>query len=464
VKRAFVIALGAAVLAAGLIVPASANAAAPTDKSARLAARALSGQPRAWAEGEQTAAPGEIAPLRASSSVTVNDRSNDVDDPRGDLLSASSGADSTSAIFTARVQTPTSPTAEGDWLGDTGAVWIVDTNFDHRLNYVVVYLRVGSNVMVSMYDGNLRRLCRGTPSFDGIKYTARLGGSCPRLRAYLWTVEFDYDDTPNGPANDTQVDFAPQSSTAPVTPQHRVGYWMLGGDGKLYNFGNAPGFGGSVPLATAASTRESGTGVWVTNAAGNVFTRGSAQYKGGTPALDPGEFVSSISVLPNGKGYWLFTNRGKAFRFGDAKFYGDMRGRPLNGPIIASVATSNGKGYYMVGSDGGIFTFGNARFHGSMGGIPLNAPVVGIAPTPDGRGYWLVASDGGVFSFRAPFRGSMGGKPLNKPVNGMVAFGNGYLMVASDGGVFNFSNKPFLGSLGGKSISAPIIGITAFSV
>jgi hypothetical protein len=467
VKRAVVLALGAGMLACGLALPPVADA-APGEtpaKDARLAQRALTGGPRAWVDGaSDTTAPGEVSALRASPSVSINDRSNDVDDPQGDLLSASAGADSSSAVFTARVQTSTNPETAPEWAGDTGAVWILDTNYDKRFDYVVVYLRLNGNVAVSMFDPGLRRLCRGTPTWNGVTYVARLGSTCPRLRSFQWTVEFDWDATPSGPNNDTQVDFAPQTTTARPTPLHRVGYWMLGADGKLYNFGNAPGFGGAVANASAAVARPTGTGVWVTNRAGGVFTRGSAAYKGGSPALRFGEFVSSMSALPDGRGYWLFTNLGRALPYGDAKFYGDMRNVRLNGPVIASVATANGKGYYMVGSDGGIFTFGNARFRGSMGGVRLNAPVVGIAPTPDNRGYWLVASDGGVFAFRAPFRGSMGGVRLNKPVNGMVAFGNGYLMVASDGGVFTFSNKPFLGSLGGKPLSAPIIGITAFSV
>jgi hypothetical protein len=469
VKRALVLALGAGMLACALSWSPAATAAPgdpAADKAERFAQRALAGGPRTWADGSgDTSTPGEVSALRASPSVTVNDPSNDVTDPRGDILSASSGADSTTAIFTARIQTATNPNTEGDWAGDTGAVWLVDTNYNDALDYIVVYLRLGGNVVVRVYDGNLRRLCSGTASYNGTTYTARLGSSCPRLRSYQWTVEFDYDDTPSGPDNDTQVDHAPQATTAPPTPLHRTGYWMLGADGKLYNFGNASKFNGASGGATAAVTRPSGTGVWITNAAGRVSVRGTARYEGGSPALRFGEFVSSISVLPNGRGYWLFTNLGRVFRYGDAKFYGDMRNVQLSGPIVASVATANGKGYYMVGSDGGIFSFGNAKFRGSMGGTPLVKPVVGIAPTPDNKGYWLVASDGGVFAFgSAKFRGSMGGTALFKPVNGLVAFGNGYLMVASDGGVFTFSNKPFLGSLGGQTLSAPIIGITAFSV
>jgi hypothetical protein len=251
--------------------------------------------------------------------------------------------------------------------------------------------------------------------------------------------------------------------TIVVATSSRVGYWMLGSDGKVYAFGDAKQYGNASMPSVAIATRRDGKGYWVTDAAGRVSHFGTAAAHGGHPALHMGEQVTAISASPSGNGYWLFTNRGRAFAYGDAHFYGDMTGVHLAGPVIASAATATGKGYYMIGSDGGVFTFGDATFHGSTGGMHLNKPVVGISPTPDGSGYWLVASDGGVFAFHAPFRGSLGGMKLNKPVNGLVAFGNGYLMVASDGGVFDFSNQHFLGSLAANPPSAPIIGIAAFT-
>jgi ribosomal protein L24E len=239
------------------------------------------------------------------------------------------------------------------------------------------------------------------------------------------------------------------------------GYWMLGADGTVYAFGNAPRLGSAGGPAVAIAARADGRGYWTVDAAGDVSPFGTAAGHGGNPAMHAGETVSTISATPSGNGYWLFTNRGQAFPYGDAHFYGDMSGTVLNGPVIASVATPTGHGYYMVGSDGGVFSFGDAHFHGSTGNMRLNRPIVGIAPTPNNHGYWLVASDGGVFAFRAPFHGSMGATHLNKPVNGLVAYGNGYLMVANDGGVFDFSNKAFAGSLANTPPPAPIIGIAA---
>jgi hypothetical protein len=244
----------------------------------------------------------------------------------------------------------------------------------------------------------------------------------------------------------------------------RSGYWMLGADGHVYPFDDATNHGNASASAVALAPRRDGTGYWIVDRAGAVFAFGHAAYRGGHPALAPGEFVTTISATPSGNGYWLFTNRGRAINYGDAQWFGDLRGTHLNGPIIASVATPTGRGYYMVGSDGGVFGCGDARFRGSMADHRLNRPIVGLAPTPDNRGYWLVGSDGGVFPFgTARFRGSMGNAHLSRPINGLVAFGNGYLMVAADGGVFVFSDRRFGGSLAGTPLAAPIVGIAAFA-
>jgi hypothetical protein len=254
---------------------------------------------------------------------------------------------------------------------------------------------------------------------------------------------------------------------APPVAGPRPGYWMLGGDGAVYPFGEARGVGApSTPAGRSAVDLEptpSGNGYWVLDDRGTVDAFGDAPPYGGVPAavLGPGEIPTSLSATPTGQGYWVFTNRGRAVSFGDARFLGDVSSLTLNGPVLDSVATPSGEGYYMVASDGGIFAFGDARFAGSMGGRHLNAPVQSLVPDGDGAGYWLVASDGGIFAFEAPFKGSMGGTALAKPVTGMVRYGDGYLMVAEDGGVFDFSDLPFAGSLGGRPPARPIVSVAA---
>ena len=274
---------------------------------------------------------------------------------------------------------------------------------------------------------------------------------------------------PAGPAVTTTTSApvtTPTTTPGQVQAPKRSGYWMVGADGRVYNFGDANSYGDAAlaPGAQAVDLEPtpSGNGYWIVDDQGHVFARGDATGLGDVDRsiLRPGEVVTSLSSTATGKGYWVFTSFGRAISFGDAVWYGDMSQVKLNGPVLDSIPSADGKGYYMVASDGGIFTFGDALFKGSMGGKTLNKPVQSLVPDADDSGYWLVASDGGIFSFGgAPFRGSMGAIPLNKPVTGMVRFGNGYLMVAEDGGIFSFSDQKFFGSLGDHPPAHPITSV-----
>jgi sugar lactone lactonase YvrE len=264
-------------------------------------------------------------------------------------------------------------------------------------------------------------------------------------------------------------------ATLPVRPPSpgsspaRAGYWLLGSDGKVYGFGDAPNLGdaSAVPRGAHAVHLEptpTFEGYWILDNRGDVYTFGDALPAGNIDSvrLAPGEEVTSLSTTPSGDGYWIFTSRGRVVPFGDATFHGDMSAVALNGPVLSAISTSTGQGYYMVASDGGVFSFGDARFYGSMGAKHLNGPVQSLIPDLVGRGYWLVASDGGVFSFGdAPFSGSLGNVRLNKPIVDMARYHTGYLMVASDGGIFNFSNQPFAGSLGDHPPAHPIVSVAA---
>ncbi len=239
------------------------------------------------------------------------------------------------------------------------------------------------------------------------------------------------------------------------------GYWMVGKDGGVFNFGNAHNYG-------------------------STYSYGITGLSGSRPLNAP---IVGMAATPNGGGYWLVAADGGVFDFGNAHFYGSTYSygitglsgsRPLNAPIVGIVPTPNGGGYWLIAADGGVFDFGNAHFYGSTysygitglsGSRPLNAPIVGMAATPNGGGYWMVAADGGVFDFgNAGFYGSTytdgltglsGAHPLNKPVVGITATpgGHGYWMVAADGGVFNFGSAPFLNSLGSQKIPAPIVAM-----
>ncbi len=241
-------------------------------------------------------------------------------------------------------------------------------------------------------------------------------------------------------------------------------YRLVAGDGGLFAYGQAPFYGSASgqragPIAGMATDPATG-GYWEVGSDGKVHNFG-APALGGLPSASRAPIVGMAST-PDGGGYWLVGADGGVFAYGDAAFAGSAGSLSLASPIVGMASTPDGGGYWLAAADGGVFAYGDAAFFGSMGGHALDRPIVGMAAMPDGGGYWLVAADGGIFSFGdAPFRGSTGGLPLNKPIVGITVDGDGggYWLVASDGGIFAFGAAPFLGSTGSMTLNQPIVGM-----
>ena len=374
--------------------------------------------------------------------------------------------------------------------GDTAGYLIastLDTTDGSPIHSFNVYDRAEGNAYIRSFqvlDGATADRCEGTERID-----AAMGNFGPGFASGMFICQ----DKKNRPASGgnfvehnfkmvpleaivdptvvttttTTIAVETTTTTAPVQipNTNRSGYWMVGSDGRVFEFGDAKHYG-NVALSAGAQAVDleptpSGNGYWVIDDLGHVFAKGDAKAYGDVSrsALPSTDVITSLSATKSGDGYWIFTSSGRALPFGDAVWHGDMRDVKLNGPVLDSIPSASGKGYYMVGSDGGIFSFGDAKFYGSMGDKKLNAPVQSLVPDADGIGYWLVASDGGIFAFEAQFRGSMGAIKLNKPVTGMVRYGNGYLMVGEDGGIFSFSDKKFVGSLGDNPPARPITSV-----
>jgi len=205
-------------------------------------------------------------------------------------------------------------------------------------------------------------------------------------------------------------------------------------------------------------------GYWMVGADGGVFSFGNAPFYGSAGGIRLSRPIVGLDSKPDGSGYWLVASDGGIFSYGSALFHGSAGGIRLSQPVVGMSSTPNGGGYRLVASDGGIFAYGNAAFFGSAGNIRLNRPIVAMTTTPGGNGYWLVASDGGIFAYGdAPFRGSTGDIKLTQPIVGMATTptGNGYWLVAADGGIFAYGDAPYLGSLPGSKITATVTGIAA---
>jgi hypothetical protein len=189
------------------------------------------------------------------------------------------------------------------------------------------------------------------------------------------------------------------------------GYWIVTSNGTVYAFGNAinhgdvmtygiTGLTGSHPLnapVTGIAVDSAGTGYWLVGADGGVFNFGSAKFFGNTYTLGLtgltgsrplNASIAGIASTPSGKGYWLVGKDGGVFNFGNAGYLGSTYtlgltgltgSHPLNKPVvgIASVSDVNGhQGIYLWAADGGVFNLGVATYQGSDASLSLNKPIV----------------------------------------------------------------------------------------
>lgn len=203
-----------------------------------------------------------------------------------------------------------------------------------------------------------------------------------------------------------------------------------------------------------------GNGYWLLGGDGGVFAYGDARFFGSTGGLPLVKPVVGMAATPSGGGYWLVASDGGVFTFGDAAFFGSTGGLPLHQPVVGMAATPTGAGYWLIASDGGVFSFGDAQFFGSPADFGLASPVVGLAPTADGQGYWVAAADGAIYAFGdARFHGSAYG-PAADDIVGIAATGDGgYAVAHATGAVDTFGTHVRRAAAAANSAAAPTVAI-----
>ena len=202
-------------------------------------------------------------------------------------------------------------------------------------------------------------------------------------------------------------------------------------------------------------------GYWLVGSDGGIFNFGSAAFHGSTGNLKLARPVVGITPTPSDAGYWLVASDGGVFAF-NAPFEGSIPGlgiapagtsgpKRLNAPIVGMVPSSSGTGYFMVASDGGVFAF-NATFSGSCPSLSggCSGAAVGVAPDGTGMGYWLVTATGHVYAFgdARPF-GSPGQQSSHITSIVRTPDGEGYWILDANGTVFPYGDATDYGSLPG---------------
>jgi hypothetical protein len=174
--------------------------------------------------------------------------------------------------------------------------------------------------------------------------------------------------------------------TAEATPDGG-GYRMFAGDGGVFDFGDAvfegslPGekifptapIAGAVAYPFGQGPNPNNAGYWLVGSDGNIFSFGNAPSNLGNAQGQIFGKVVALATTPTGNGYYMFLQSGPVAAFGDA--VKGLGGANSNAPIVFGQSTSTGKGYWEFAADGGVFSFGDAPYEGSLGGIHLNAPI-----------------------------------------------------------------------------------------
>jgi Cysteine-rich secretory protein family len=229
-----------------------------------------------------------------------------------------------------------------------------------------------------------------------------------------------------------------------------VGYYVLGNDGGIFSYGNAP-FYGSIPglhLAVHAalmSLTPDQAGYWILTTDGGVYTFGDAHYEGSANGTN----LTAVDLKPtnDGLGYWILGANGTVDAYGDAQPFGSAT--DISGTAVKLVPTPDSHGYWILTTTGSIYSFGDAAYHGSLAALGINDTAVSMASTADGNGYWILGADGGIFSFGdAAYHGSVPGLGCQTATGVQLIAthtGDGYYILSSDGRVFPFGDAPSYG-------------------
>jgi hypothetical protein len=82
-----------------------------------------------------------------------------------------------------------------------------------------------------------------------------------------------------------------------------------------------------------------GGGYWLVGADGGIFNFGNAQYLGSMGSTPLNRPIVAVLPGPGGGGYWLVASDGGVFSFGDGAFQGSMGAVRLAAPVVGASPT-----------------------------------------------------------------------------------------------------------------------------
>jgi hypothetical protein len=195
---------------------------------------------------------------------------------------------------------------------------------------------------------------------------------------------------------------APGDHTVALVPTATgEGYWIVGCDGGVYGFGDAPAL---APVSRAASAppivgaaRARRDGLWLVAADGSVLPLGGVDALQLRPR--PAEPIVAVAGTADGRGIVAVTATGTVHVAGSARAFG-ARVPSGSAPVVDVAVRPQGDGYWIARADGTVLGVGDARVLGSD--AVLTSPydvITGIASSPSGNGYWLAHGAGTVTGY-----------------------------------------------------------------
>ena len=231
--------------------------------------------------------------------------------------------------------------------------------------------------------------------------------SVGELNAWLITsvgrilVVGDAPDPPLG-ASATSASGAPMVGSAP-TPSG--GVWLAYSDGSVSAHGvewhgDMAGVTLTEPI-TGIAPAPAGTGYWLLGTDGGVFAFGDAPFEGSPAGEGLVHPAVDLAITSSGAGYWVVASNGEVYAYGDAPYLGGPNTIPGGLHAPATSITAGEDGYWVIAIDGGVFAYDEA-FRGSLPSVlpSVSLPdATRIRVATSGSGYYITTHDGIVYEF-----------------------------------------------------------------